>query len=119
MDKEWKEFIKQKRQEYRKIRHVECPAFGGEKVYFTDKGFNHLIRKKRRFRAHFEQVRRLNLISYAKHILSNAIIFTGHKQIGNVNLWSFEKNLMGEKIIVVVREINNEPKHFLSVMDKL
>ena len=42
---DFKEFIKKAKKEYKKIGHVECPAFRGEKVYFNNDGFNHLVRK--------------------------------------------------------------------------
>ena len=41
----WKEYIKEAKEEYKNIGYVECPAFGGESVYFNNYGFKHLVYK--------------------------------------------------------------------------
>ena len=86
-----KEFIKKAKKNFRKILYVECPVFNGEKVYFTDKGFTHLLRKGRELRPIGIQIKRIKLLKFAVPILSNSI--------------------------VVVCQINKELKHFLSIMD--
>jgi hypothetical protein len=131
MEKNWKEFVQEKYQEYKDIEYVECPAFGGERVYFTDKGFNHLIRKRKRLRPRFEQIRRLNLIPYARYILEHAKTSFEYKERiekflvdeilidSQVSYWSFVEKINNERIIVIVRKINDESKHFFSIMDKI
>ena len=78
LDKDWKKFIQEKRREYMKIGHVECPAFGNEKIYFTQAGFNHLIRKERKWRDHNEQSQRLLFMQYAPGILNRSNNFLTH-----------------------------------------
>lgn len=130
MDEKHRQLIKNARDGYRNIRYVSCRAFGGEQVYFTRAGFEHLIFKNRKYRPKDQQVGRIALIEKAIQILGTAKQFSGHRtHISNKkssavslvvvhNLWSFTENIGGQNITVVVRQIGTGSKHFLSVIDK-
>jgi hypothetical protein len=127
-NKEHKEYVKKAKQCYHKIKFVRCPAFSNEKILFTERGFNHLLKKDRKYRSHHEQVRRLGLIRHVASILSKCNKFDSHRVTSRINeddkrksianFWSFSKIKNKAKVIVVVCQINNEPKIFMSVMDK-
>ena len=124
-----KEFIKKAKKNFRKIRYVECPALNGQKIYFTDKGFTHLLRKGRELRPIEIQIKRIKLFKYAIPILRGCNVFHTHRIVkkqfmsstglvdSTANFWSFKKKIDGKYIIVIVCQINKELKHFLSIMD--
>ncbi len=125
LQNEHKDFIKEAREEYKKIGYVECPAFSGERIYFNRHGFRHLIWKDKDYREISEQVYRLSLLKYAPYILSNAKEFNDFNknkvfkyQDNLVNFWSFADVVDNMKIIVVVRELAGKGKHFFSIMTK-
>ncbi len=112
------------------IGYVKCPAFDGEKIYFTNRGFKHLLFKDREYRSIPEQMRRINLLKRAPVILSSSQKHNAYREIKDriqingqgknsiVCFWSFSQNFNGEKTIVIVRQINDESKHFFSIMNK-
>jgi hypothetical protein len=114
------EFIEKARKAYRKIGSVPCPAFDGEQVYFTSCGFNHLIRKGRVPRKINEQTHRINLIPQAvTMICSEKKVYVCRQTIIDEStgyFWTFKKINGGVKIQVVVRQLNDNRKHFFSVM---
>ena len=116
------EFIKIARQEYRAIGFFPCPAFGNEPVYFTRKGFKHLIFKDGSYRPVGDQIRRMNLLHKAVYILKSSRSFFSYRNIQTdksmIHLWSFTREYDEKKVIVVVEQINKRPKIFLSVMDR-
>lgn len=130
MEENWKKYIKNEKEKYKKIGYIECPAFKNEKIYFTNKGFNHLIRKNRKFRDLNEQIRRLELFSHVLNILKTSNKFNTYRitkkvlvidsiiNVSTAHFWSFKKKIGDRYIIVVVCQINFEPKIFMSVMDK-
>lgn len=122
-EENWKDFIKKRHIEYKKIGHIECPAFDNERIYFNKHGFNHLVRKNGKLRSPFEQVRRTSLLYYAVAILQRA-----HKSVSySINevdglpghFWTFYEKVNDIKIKVVVRKLNDGRIHFFSVMDCL
>ena len=117
-----REFIRKSYVEYKKLGHVECPAFGGEKIYFNKYGFNHLIRKGEDLRPIVEQVKRIKLIPNATMILSKSIkiqqyrcdIVDGYPAF----FWSFNEIINSTNIRVIVRQLgSNGRKHFYSIME--
>lgn len=120
-----KKFIKNSYEEYKKIRYVECPAFANEKVYFNQDGFRHLIRKGKKLREIKDQVKRLNLLKYVSKVISESKKFKDYNknkpinpsEVHNeANFWSLIKIHDNIKIIVIVRQIKDNNKHFFSVM---
>ena len=129
-NKNWKEFIKNAREEYKKIGSVTCPAFGKEKIYFTSEGFKHLIFRDRKYRPKSDQVRRVKLIGHIIDVLKSSTKYTKYSSfevntnicLNTVNithhLWSFIDQIDNKRITVVVRQIGTGSKHFLSIMSK-
>ena len=116
----WFEFIKRSRKRYGIVKAVSCPAFNNEGVYFTDKGFKHLMYKKGIPRNKNEQAKRMRLIPKARIILGESAGYSEYREIKQtdsiVRFWAFERIVNMKTIKVVVRQINAEPKHFFSVM---
>jgi len=119
-DSSWKEFIKKSKAKYRTIGRVPCPAFDGEFVYFNKYGWNHLLRKGKNARDRFEQLKRINLMLISPFIIANSKQISEYRtnSIESVqgHFWSFRMNINGDHLRVVVRQLNNGPKHFFSVM---
>jgi len=121
LNKKHKEFIKNSKKEYGKIGYVECPAFNNEKVIFNNSGFNHLIRKGNELRPISVQIHRINLtIKYTKDILKSSKKYTTYLKNTNENFhiayfWSFISKYDGLNIKIVVRQLENGPKHFFSI----
>ena len=130
-NEELQKYIKSARKEYIKIRYAQCPAFDGEKVYFTAKGFDHLIRKGHEIRTVQQQIRRINLLPYVHEIIKNSNIFSNYRKIekmittkkgerlSTAHFWAFEKIINNRTVRVIICQINKEPKNFLSVMDRI
>ncbi len=119
---DFKAFIQNAKAEYKKIGHIECPAFPDEKIYFTKRGFNHLLRKGRELRPVHQQIRRVFLLRHAAEILKESTTFFSHRTNKDSNsivqFWSFKKYIDGSAIFVVVCQVDSDPKKFLSIMDK-
>jgi hypothetical protein len=102
------------------LRRVWCPALN-DFVYFEKLGFRHLIQKRRKFRIKSEQRRRFALLPYVPIILKdeNAVAdVSGHRYVGKVKYWAF-KAVHGENnITVIVMQIKQGRKYFLSTYEK-
>lgn len=121
-----KKLIKEYYEAYKKIGYIECPAFNYERIYFLKRGFRHLIWKGTNLRDISDQIERLNLLQYVPNILksikSSKDLNENHifNPIGNtkVNFWSISYKNNQLQITVVIRQINDGPKHFFSVMKR-
>jgi hypothetical protein len=106
-----------------KIGYVKCPAFGNEKIYFTQAGFNHLLRKGRKLREKNDQIRRLDLLQYAPTILISSAMYSTHEKRYLYNsvahFWSFMYTQKGKSITVIIRQLNGSHKHFFSIFDSI
>ena len=119
---------------YSKIGRVSCPAFGGDFVSFNRLGFSHLLRKGHIPRPKSEQKRRLSLLKYAEVIVKNPKAKIYFRQIeakylinrhgqkiltaSLVKFWTFIEEIDGKKIKLVIRQLGNGNKHFLSIMER-
>jgi len=117
---------------YSKIGRIKCPALSNEYISFSRIGFNHLIRKGRIPRPRNEQKRRFVLLPYIEEIIKNpeAKIFYKHKRIkykanrhgekilieSEADFWIFAQEIKSCIVKVVIRQLGNGNKHFLSVM---
>ncbi len=122
MDKGWRDYVNKKHAEYKELGHIECPAFPGEKIYFTWAGFNHLIRKERKYRDKSEQIRRITIFQFAPGILKRSsefvTYFTDQNKQGKVTqFWSFEGRVNGIRMTVIIRQVAAHPKHFFSIFN--
>ena len=116
-------FIKKAKEEYKKIGYIECPAFGGEKVYFNRYGLRHLFYKDRVSRPIEEVIKRINLLQYASNIL---------KHIKNVDneerrtknktyayFWTIKYSINSDlRIRIILRRLDNGNLHFFSIMSE-
>lgn len=123
MEDDWKEYLSKRRSEYAQIGYVECPVFPNEKIYFTQSGFRHLIGKQRKMRDRNEQIKRITFLQYAPGVLKRSTKFsTNFTNIAEngikVSFWSFEGKVNGISLVVIVRQIDSQPKHFFSIFDK-
>lgn len=102
---------------YSKIGSVYCPLLE-DHVHFTAQGFNHLIFKKRKFRVRSEQIRRFELISHLKSIVSDPKADIHLDDSGQARFWNIVRKIDGNKIRVVIVESSSR-KIFLSVYSSL
>ena len=107
-------FIEDTKKKYFQIGSISCPAFCGEKVYFNRHGWNHLIRKGRKFRETRDQIRRIKLLPRALHILRHTKSIRKYR-ITKIGLsvayfWELE-----QVIHVIVRKVNNGRLHLFSI----
>lgn len=117
-DKEWRNYIKEVKDNYKKIGHVICPAFGVEKVYFNRKGFQHLLYRKGDRRNKKDQINRLLLIDGAVEIVSNIKSYSEYRKDKDMNFWSLVGYKNNKKITVIIAQLDGGIKYFLSVMVK-
>ncbi len=111
-----RKLIKKAREEYKKIGYVECPALNDEKIYFTNKGFNHLIFRDGKFRSKKDQLRRLSLIKDSIDIIINSKEY--NKDRGE-DFWSLSQKINNRLVTVVIFKLpSSDKKIFLSVFDK-
>jgi len=124
--------IKKAKKIYSKIGRIKCPALSNEYISFGRRGFNHLIRKGRIPRPRNEQKRRFVLLPYIEKIVKNpkakilyeqrAIKYKANRHGETIliestaSFWAFAERVKSCKISVVIIQLDNGVKHFLSVM---
>ncbi|HCA67660.1 MAG: hypothetical protein A2249_00855 [Candidatus Jacksonbacteria bacterium RIFOXYA2_FULL_44_7] len=97
-----------------------CPAFDGEIVHITREGWDHIRHLRKRTKT--DVMGRLFVLERAKKLLKETTLFQQHvvgthkKQ--KVEYWIFEGIIVGISVKVIVRSIQNKPKHLLSVIKK-
>ena len=119
----WKKFVEKSKKEYYKIGSISCPAFGSEKVSFNKYGWNHLIRKGRKFRDNMEQKERLELLPYVKNIISNTTsIYRDRITRSDYSccyFWEIRRKVIHRSkhvtIHVIIRKKNDGRLHFFSI----
>lgn len=117
---ERKKFIQEAKEAYYKIGFVSCPAFSGERVYFKKAGWEHLLRKGRRFRNTNEYYERIKLLKYAEYIIVRS--YSIDEQRENIidgypaYFWSLKRYIDGVCIWVIIRKLGCGQKHFFSIM---
>ncbi len=104
---------------YKNIGKICCPYFNNEPVFFNRKGFNHLLRSGNDFRSFSDQIDRLNLLKYCKHILSakHNMIECRITKKGKTTavFWGFKIYFENLEIKLIVRQINKGERHFFSI----
>lgn len=119
IEKTLDDFIRKAKENYKQIGNIECPAFNSEKIFFNQKGFRHLIMKSGKYRTHKQQIRRLSLIPKIISVISTSKKIHSYRNDFGIEFWSLSKTIDNILIIVVIRQNSkNQPKYFLSVMDK-
>lgn len=121
----WKEFSRNKKEEYRKIGHIECPAFCDEKIYFNNYGFVHLMFKGRKLRTESDINRRWMLMRHVPRILQITDTIhhfeTRSRDKSIADFWEIRKEIVlhnRKRVIrIVIRRLNNGVLHFFSIYD--
>jgi len=123
---------KEAKEEYIKVGEVHCPYFN-EKIHFTSEGFNHLRYRKGRKERHLSvQEMRYKLLKYAKQVIEKSNTLQEHekrnlfveerkhkkriKNIKKVEFFGFIAIIDNWKVKVIIRQVENHPKHFWSVI---
>ncbi len=94
----------------------KCPAFNNETINISNHGWDHLVYLRKRTK--FELLGRLFVLERAKSLLETAPNFQSHIKRKDMDFWSFEAEVQGVKLKVVIRSIKNGDKHFYSVVRK-
>jgi len=122
-NKKHTEAIARARLIYKKMGPMHCPALGGSLVFFTNAGFNHILRKGRIERMKKDQERRLCLLPYAETVIMDPQATCAHRKIINnfgdpVYFWGLTVYLKDKEVTVVIRQIGKDGgKHFFSIID--
>jgi hypothetical protein len=118
---------------YGTFTSVGCPAFGGELVYFTSEGFNHLIYKGAgKERDPRVQIMKFELLPKARLIIEMSSTFQEYdegfeyrvvekygkriKESVLVRCWGLVAIIQKFRVKVVIRQIGNGKKEFYSVI---
>ncbi len=101
---------------YKAIRVLTCPALDNEAVYFSRKGFEHLIRKGRKIRPISDQVRRFRLLKHIRIVMKHARLVNSRVATKKIRFWTISHNIGDINIKVVICQEGNGKKHFLSIM---
>jgi hypothetical protein len=115
---------------YQRFQPVYCPALNDE-VVFNDEGFRHLIWQGRKYRPKNVQLQRFALLKHVPIIIGN---YGGHLEYrvrkeevtmkmhgvietktSSAQFWGLASRVRGKKIKIIIRQIGNGKKHFLSV----
>ena len=118
---------------YGMIGHVWCPALNAD-IFFTREGFDHLIGKRGILRPKSERKRRFDLLPLAQEILTDPDAqfacegkpMAYRTKINGVyttiaataRFWIFRKEYDVRTVTLVIRQIGDRPKYFLSIFER-
>lgn len=92
----------------------KSPAFGGEMIYVSRLGWDHLLDPRKK-RSKIEKIRRFKALSLAKKLIEQSTTYQEHRTDRDISYWAFVAFLDGQKIKVVI-SARNKKKYFLSVI---
>lgn len=101
---------------YRQIKSLRCPTLNNEEVFFTNSGFNHFFERRRFPRPRNDQLRRFYLFKHVVEVLQSTTAIITVRQKESLCFWTIKEIVQEKTIRVIVRQINNGPKHFFSIM---
>ncbi|HEY4494524.1 MAG TPA: hypothetical protein VJC02_00290 [Candidatus Paceibacterota bacterium] len=105
---------------YKLLGPLKCPKLNNTDIVFNRHGINHLIRKGKRFRRRSEVLERLHLFQYTRKVIESeiSVLTIRNLVIKNLTVYFYGLTLKVDKIItrVIIRQIENGPKHFYSIM---
>ncbi len=117
---DWRKYLIDEKDKYKKLGHVKCPAFDNEKVYFNHYGLHHLIFKDKKLRSKNDVAERFGLLSYAPNILKGVkSINNEEKRIKEQSVayfWTIKNKIGSKGIRIILRRLNNGTIHFFSIM---
>ena len=94
----------------------KCPAFDGEVVNITREGWEHIIDDTSRTKT--DVLGRLFVLERAKALLEKVTTFSSKIDKAKKEYWIFDSVIRKVTLRVVVRSINGNPRHFLTVIKK-
>ncbi len=116
---DWKKYIKNEKEKYKKLICVKCPAFGNEEVYFNNYGFDHIISKGRIPRPKEEVMDRFKLLPYAPNIIKNTkSVDNEERRTRGKSVAYFWTIKSDSNIRIILRRLNNGTIHFYSIMNE-
>ncbi|MEI6238540.1 MAG: hypothetical protein WCP15_03340 [bacterium] len=120
MPKSYIDIFKEAKALYFDISYLQCKALNYENIYFSRSGFEHLIRKHRKIRKTSDQIRRFKLLNNVQDVVENGVITDKRyiqKDENRITFWTISKEMKEKTVKVIIRQINNGDKYFLSIMD--
>ena len=96
----------------------QSSAFNGEVIEITRAGWEHIIDDPRKSR--MDKLGRILTFERAKALLEIASTFQDHQRStnGKIQFWGFSGVVELVKVRVIVRSVDDGPKHFYSVIRK-
>lgn len=123
MIENWKDFIKNEKEKYKKLGHIVCPAFNYEEVLFNHYGFDHILFKNGIPRPKYIVKERFGLLLYVSNIIKNIKkIESEEKRVRDklhAYFWTIKSSINGKKVRIIIRRLgDNGLLHFFSVMNE-
>jgi len=123
--KKYKDLLEERRNWYKNIKKIYCPVLK-QNVFFTSKGFHHLIYPSGRMRPIKEQMYKLGLLPLAIPVIKNAKKIHKYKKsfikdLGKeAGFWVLKETVGQQKILtkVILRRVGTGKIIFLSIMKK-
>lgn len=120
-EENWKKYLKNEEEKYKKLGFVICPAFNCEEIYFNHYGLHHLIYKGDKLRTKDEIMKRFTLIPFVQNILKKIkSVNNEEKRIKEQSIayfWTIKHQVhSGLRVRVIIRRLNNGTLHFYSIM---
>jgi len=94
----------------------KCQAFDGEIIDITREGWEHITHHEVKTKT--DVIGRLFVLERAKVLLETTTLFNIKEVKEEKTYWILEGAIQGVRIKVIVRSIDDGPKHFLSVIKK-
>jgi len=112
----YREIFLEAKNYYFSLVFIVCPLLKSEEIFFTRKGFEHIIRKGRKLRPISDQIRRFRLLRYVPEVLRSATRIV-HTEGTRLQFWTLHYFTEGKSLRLVVCQEGNGKKQFLSIMD--
>jgi hypothetical protein len=121
MQEDWKKYLHDEEEKYKRMGSIKCPAFNNEEIYFNDYGLNHLMYKGRFPRSREEVMKRFHVLSYLPNILRKikSVDYEEkrEKERSTAYFWTIKYKLHNDlKLRIIIRRLNNGTLHFFSIM---
>jgi hypothetical protein len=118
---DWKKYLRNEEEKYKKLGCVKCPAFNGEPIYFNHYGLHHLIYKGNKVRTKNEITKRFILLPYIPNVLKKVTSTDNEEKRVDKNsmayFWTIKHQIHHElRVRIIIRRVNDGTLHFFSVM---
>lgn len=109
----YEKIFKKYKDYYFSLKPVRCTLLANKMVHFTNSGFNHILRKKRKERNKSDQIRRFLLLDKLRSMIEKADILFERRFVGRVIFWSIGR--VGYPKVVVCKNTKG-PIYFVSII---